>query len=78
MTDQTTLPGTQAEFWINANGQGAKWRTSRKPLTCSHGKRHEYHSIPAGSRYLDTAETFEGPFATLKICEFHANSPLDL
>jgi hypothetical protein len=69
-TDQTTVHGSEADFWIN-NAKTGVWRTARRQLVCCHMKPR--HTIEPGERYLDTGEKFDGPWATLKICEKHAN-----
>ena len=70
-TDQTTIEGTEGAYWVQ---QGGVWRTARRQLVCCHPNPH--HTIEPGERYVDTKELScdNGPWATYKVCEKHANS----
>lgn len=70
-TDQTSVPNSNADYWINKAKTGT-WRTARQQnVCCAKGPRH---TIEPGQRYLDSGERDHGAqWATFKYCEAHAN-----
>ena len=70
-TDQSIVPNSEADFWINKANTGL-WRTAGKEHAC--GAKGPRHTIKPGQRYLDTGERDHGSrWVTLKFCEAHAN-----
>lgn len=61
---------TNADYWILEARTGT-WRNARKESVCC---QKPFHKINKGERYLDTGEHDPGrQWATLKLCEKHAN-----
>jgi hypothetical protein len=75
--DQTTIPGSSADYWINHARTGV-WRVARRTQPCDHTntKTPCPRGIKAGERYLDTGERkVSAMWATYKECETCANEP---
>ena len=72
-TDQTTIPDSMADFWINNTKTGV-WRTARQQnVCCAKGARH---TIEPGQRHLDSGERDHGSHSykdAFSVCNIHHN-----
>jgi hypothetical protein len=75
--DQSTTPGSSADYWINHARTGV-WRIARRTQPCDHTNTTNPcpRGIKAGERYLDTGERkVSAMWATYKECATCANEP---